>query len=318
MSVSKLVQKSNYSVAFHASYCTIQDQLTRRTIGFARALDGLYYLRLSDKTAHASVTTTTTPTQNIPQAALWHFRLGHLGSNKMMLLHSRYSYISVDHKGVCDICHYAKHKKLPFPISNNKAVHCYDLLHVDIWGPVSTSSIHGHSYFLTIVDDCSRFTWVVLMKHKSEARQRIIEFITLIENQLKTIVKAIRSDNGPEFIMPNFYASKGIIHQTSCVETPQQNARVERKHQHILNVARALLFQAHLPKHFWSYAVLHAVFLINHVPTSVLKDKSPYEVLNNELPNLASLKVFGSLAYATTLQAHRTKLSSKKYLYLDM
>jgi hypothetical protein len=152
------------------------------------------------------------------------------------------------------------------------------------------------------------------MKHKSEARQRLIEFISLIENQHKTKVRAIRSDNGPEFIMPQFYASKGIFHQTSCVETPQQNARVERKHQHILNVARALLFQAHLPKHFWSYVV----FLINRVPTSVLKDKSPYEVLNNELPNLESLKVFGSLAYATTLQAHRTKLShrGRKCIYL--
>jgi hypothetical protein len=100
------------------------------------------------------------------------------------------------------------------------------------------------------------------MKHKSEARQRIIEFITLIENQFKMTVKAIRSDNGPEFIMPSFYASKGIIHQKSCVETPQQNARVERKHQHILNVARAFLFQAHLPKNLWSYAVLHAVFFL--------------------------------------------------------
>jgi hypothetical protein len=80
LSVSKLVQVSKYFVAFHASYCTIQDQLTRRMIGFAKALDGLYYLRLSDKVAHASAntTTTTTPTQTIPQAVLWHFRLGHL------------------------------------------------------------------------------------------------------------------------------------------------------------------------------------------------------------------------------------------------
>jgi hypothetical protein len=78
-----------------------------------------------------------------------------------------------------------------------------------------------------------------------------------------------------------------------------------------LNVARALLFQAHLPKNFWSYAVLHAVFFINRIPTAVLKDKSPYEVLYTELPNLESLKVFGSLAYVTTLQANRTKLSHR-------
>jgi hypothetical protein len=93
LSVSKLVQVSNYSVSFHASYCTIQDQLSQKMIGFAKAIDGLYYLRLSDKVVHASITTATTHTQTIPKAALWHFRLGYLCSNKMLALHSRYSHL---------------------------------------------------------------------------------------------------------------------------------------------------------------------------------------------------------------------------------
>jgi hypothetical protein len=62
-------------------------------IGFAKAIDGLYYLRLSDKVVHASITTATTHTQTIPKAALWHFRLGYLCSNKMLALHSRYSHL---------------------------------------------------------------------------------------------------------------------------------------------------------------------------------------------------------------------------------
>lgn len=111
--------------------------------------------------------------------------------------------------------------------------------------------------------------------------------------------------------MSGFYASKGIIHQKSCVETPQQNGRVERKHQHILNVARALLSQSKLPNSFWSYAVLHVVFLINRVPTSIIHNKSPYHVLYDSLPDINSFKVFGCLCYAFTFQAHRTKLHSK-------
>jgi len=83
---------------------------------------------------------------------------------------------------------------------------------------------------------------------------------------------------------------------------------MERKHQHILNVARALLFQSKLPNIFWSYAVLHSVFLINRVSTPLLKNKSPYKVLYDSLPDINSFKVFGCLCYASTLQAHRTKL----------
>ena len=59
-----------------------------------------------------------------------------------------------------------------------------------------------------------------------------------------------RTDNGLEFALSSFYASKGIIHQLSCVETPQQNAVAERKHKHLLNVARALRFHANLPLKF--------------------------------------------------------------------
>jgi hypothetical protein len=67
------------------------------------------------------------------------------------------------------------------------------------------------------------------MKHKSEARIHFTNFVKLIETQHDYKVKIIRSDNGVEFIMPEYYASKGIIHQTTCVETPEQNGRVERK-----------------------------------------------------------------------------------------
>jgi len=133
----------------------------------------------------------------------------------------------------------------------------------------------------------------------------------LIHTHYQITPKYIRSNNGPEFLLPEFYASKGIIHQKSCVETPQQNGRVERKHQHILNVARALLFQSKLPNFFWSYAVIHAIFLINRVPTPILKQKSPYQLLYGFLPDIHSFKVFGCLCFASTLLAHRSKLQSR-------
>ena len=91
------------------------------------------------------------------------------------------------------------------------------------------------------------------MKAKSEASQLVRNFCTMVQTQFNTKVKTLRSDNGSEFVsnpMKSFYGEQGIIHETSCIETPQQNGRVERKHRHILNVARALCFEAHLPIEF--------------------------------------------------------------------
>jgi len=65
---------------------------------------------------------------------------------------------------------------------------------------------------------------------------------------------------------------------------PQQNFIVERKHQHILNVTCCLTFQANIPKIFWSYAIMHYVYLINRLPSPVIQNNSPYELLHNRIP----------------------------------
>lgn len=156
------------------------------------------------------------------------------------------------------------------------------------------------------------------MQTKAETRQHLMSFITFIETQFSKKIKTIRSDNGQEFLMHSFFQSKGILHQLTCVETPQQNGIAERKQQHILNVARALMFQANLPIQFWSHAITHAVHIINILPCTKLHNTSPYSVLYDTTPDLSTLKVFGSLYYASTISAHRTKFQprARKCIYL--
>lgn len=84
-----------------------------------------------------------------------------------------YHSISCDYKAVCDICHFAKHRKLPFNISSSHVSSKYELLRFDIWGSLSISFVHGHKYFLTIVDDFSIFVWTILLKVKSEVSQHV-------------------------------------------------------------------------------------------------------------------------------------------------
>jgi transposase InsO family protein len=172
-------------------------------------------------------------------------------------------------------------------------------------------SMNGDKYFLTIVDDHSRHTWALLLKSKYDVRHYLQIFIQSVETQFDKKVKVIRSDNGPEFLMAEFFNSRGIAHHTSCVETPQQNGIVERKYQHILSTCRAIMFQSAIPIVFWSYAISHSVYLINRLPSLKLHNISPYELLYGKKPYFSSLKVFCCLMYAITLTRNRTKLDSR-------
>lgn len=178
----------------------------------------------------------------------------------------------------------------------------FALLHCDIWGPYGHSTYNGKRYFLTLVDDCSRYTWICLLKHKSEASAAIIKFFSFVKTQFGVTIKCIRSDNAKELALIEFLQNEGVLHQFSCVEHPKQNYVAERKHQHLLNVARSLLFQSKVPITFWGDCVAIATFLINRLPSPVLSNKSPYEVLHNgKEPEYQSLRTFGCLAFAATL-----------------
>lgn len=74
----------------------------------------------------------------------------------------------------------------------------------------------------------------------------------MVETHFSVKIKTLRSDNGAKFNLSHFFNDKGIIHQRTCVVSPQKNEVVEHKHQHLLNVAQSLRFQANLPLQYWS------------------------------------------------------------------
>ncbi|GMJ05358.1 hypothetical protein HRI_004205000 [Hibiscus trionum] len=133
----------------------------------------------------------------------------------------------------------------------------------------------------------------------------------MIKKQFGFDLKVFRSDNAPELRFTDLFSKMGVLHQYSCVETPQQNSIAERKHQHLLVVARALFFQSRVSISFWGECILMATFLINRLPSSALKNKSPYQMLFNEHPDYMNIKTFGCLCFVSALRARMDKFSKR-------
>ena len=154
----------------------------------------------------------------------------------------------------------------------------FELVHSDVWGPSRESSF-GFRYFVTFIDDCTRTTWLYLIKDRTEVFSSFQRFYNEVCTQYGYLVKCLHTDNAREYFSSStflpFLESHGILHQSSCAHTPQQNGVAERKNRHLLDVARCILLHRHVPKSYWSYALLAACYLINRLPSSVLKGAVP-------------------------------------------
>lgn len=113
----------------------------------------------------------------------------------------------------------------------------------------------------------------------------------MVKNQFKAPIESLQTDNGTEYfnsILGNYLSTQGIVCHNSCVDTPQQNRVVESKNQHLLEVARALMFATHTPKKFWGKVVLTATFLINQMFSPTLN----FNTILSTLLTLTLLLVF--------------------------
>ncbi|KAJ9556713.1 hypothetical protein OSB04_011327, partial [Centaurea solstitialis] len=202
------------------------------TIGLAKEKDGLYCLEMPAETkiSHSLVSESTL--SNKEKILLHHCRLGHPSFRVVKVLFSSlFSKLDVENLH-CEVCELAKHKRIPFPVSNKRSTFPFYLIHTDIWGPSNVSNISGARWFVTFIDDCTRVTWVFLLKHKSDVSSVLPNFILMIKNQFGVNIKRLRSDNARDYFnqtLTSYCQKEGIIHESSCVKTPQQNGVVERK-----------------------------------------------------------------------------------------
>jgi hypothetical protein len=101
---------------------------------------------------------------------------------------------------VCPICPLAKQSRLPFSPSVISSTKPFEKIHCDIWGRYRHPSISGAYYFLTVVDDYTRFTWIFLMRHKNKTQSLLKQFFSYVHTQFDSHIKIFQSDNGGEFL----------------------------------------------------------------------------------------------------------------------
>ena len=257
---------------------------------------------------------------------LWHNRLGHVNFKAMELMSREELALGIPKfmqpKKNCEGCLMSKQARKPFP---SQALFIakkpLELIYADICGPISPSTLAGNKYFLLFVDDCTRKMWVYMLKTKGEAFETFKKFKALVERGTESKIKILRTDRGGEFCSLEFRSfcdEVGIQRHYTAPYSPQQNGVVERRNRTVAAMTRSILKSSNMPSYMWGEAVRHSVYLLNRLPTKVLKGRTPHEAWSGRKPDLSHIKMFGCVAYMKTPSVHTSKLDdrSKMVVYL--
>jgi Reverse transcriptase (RNA-dependent DNA polymerase)/GAG-pre-integrase domain len=296
--------------------------------------NGLYYV---DQPSESAFTTGTgMEVDGQPAVALadkrklWHDRMGH----------SSYKYIDkllecadgVEFRKIrpadqpagetaCEACLAGKMKESFNKTTDNRQQVKVRRLHADISG-IKVKSIRGFRYFLLITDDATRQIWTMLLRDKSapEVVPKFKELLQTIELESDCKCVFVRSDNGKgEFgaMFQDLLTQKGIQFEPSPSYEHALNGVIERAMGKVNAKILSTLFHSKLPNIFWDYAVEHAVWLLNRLPTTALpygeysEAMTPFQAYFGRRPDLREVRVFGCEAYQINRDRQKTTVDPK-------
>ncbi|KAK0600567.1 hypothetical protein LWI29_016188 [Acer saccharum] len=245
---------------------------------------------------------------------------GHINLNriKRLVCDGPLSDLKVDDLPTCESCLEGKITKRTFSAKGARATECLGLIHTDVCGPMSIQARGGYEYFITFTDDYSRFGYVYLMRHKSDAFDMFKAFKAEVENQLEKHIKILRSDRGGEYLSGEFQQyliDNGIVSQFSAPGTPQQNGVAERRNRTLLDMVRSMLSYSTLPISFWGYALQTAIYILNDVPSKSVP-KTPHELWTGRKPSLQHLRIFGCPAHVLKEKTEKMESRSETCIFV--
>ena len=316
-SISKASEAGTKTV-FSDTGCRIE--ATSGKVIAAGSRVGLLYFLDCMSTSEVHVTSSQTESKE----DVWHQRYGHLGEKSLNKLMTENLVEGLDYDpsrrlNFCKECVDGKIHRQKFNKEGKRSSEVLGLVHSDVCGKTSTDSLSGARYFLTFIDDRSRYTWVYILKTKDEVFEKFLEWKAMAEKSLGKEVKTLRTDGGGEYTSGKFEAylkKEGIRHEVTIPKTPEQNGVAERMNRTLVEMARSML--GNMPRRYWAEAVSTAAYLRNRSPTSAVPGMTPFQALFGKKPDVSNLRPFGCICYAHVPKDERKKFDpkSRKCLFL--
>ena len=178
---------------------------------------------------------------------------------------------------------------------------------------MQTTSFGGARYFVTFIDDYSRYVSTYCIHSEDQVFEKFREFEALVTNETDLKIKTLRTDGGGEYTsakFKNFLKQKRIRHEICAAYSPQQNGVAERMNRTLVETARSMILHAGLSKAYWGEAVATASHVRNRVMTSST-GVTPYERWFGKRPDVSDLKVFGCIGHALVPDHERRKRDCK-------
>jgi transposase InsO family protein len=168
---------------------------------------------------------------------LWHKRMGHIHFDNLVKVSKREAVrempqITKPTNTLCKHCQQGNKTKTRFKSKEYSTTKQLEIVHTDLVGPTTMKGLKCERYFMLLVDDYIRMTAVCFLKNKSKAFENFKIYKEMVENEMDSRIKCLRSDNGGEFTSKEFmdYCNNhGIKRQFFVARTPQHNGVVERK-----------------------------------------------------------------------------------------
>eukprot|EP00170_Pyropia_yezoensis_P005414 contig_22006_g5428 len=301
-----------YHVEFHANHALVKKGGKVHVRGEVNGK--LYVLSTPTTTGAAMIAASRTKEET------WHRRFAHLGATTMASTAAAVKGMDITPGGMaelrqktCGPCIEGKMTRAPFPSSESRTTAPLQFLHTEVCGPMRVVSSGGNAYFVTIIDNETKYKAFTPIRTKGKAKQAVIATVNRWETLTGLNVKVIRSDNGKEYEGTDFerwLSDKGIQHQTSVPYTPQQNGVAERYNRVITERTMALQADSGLPPKWWAEAGATVSYLANRVPQRN-QHLTPYELLHGVKPDVGHICIFGCAEWVYTPHDIRTKLQPR-------